>query len=251
MLTQSRGAFLALLGMALPSGIALVRQRPRVAVGFAVLVGVALYLGPCRVVGAPGRACARPPVSQRSAKWTPRGPRENGLRCSADRRPLDREPPGARRGLGAYAQANARYSPAVGQRDTHQHILEHRSGAGLPGLVLFLGLVTSVCVCARHVRRAWPGRTEVVRWLQYGFLGYLIAGMFASFSKLHVPVHLPQPALELRRKRCKRRVPRRAPPNRCDPTRSRHDIADRHPSGAFEHRGRRQPEPTRNMSGSQ
>jgi len=47
--------------------------------------------------------------------------------------------------------------------------------------------VTSVLRGARHVRRAWPGRTEVVRWLQYGLPRYLVAALFASVSKLTFP----------------------------------------------------------------
>src|SRR6266700_8091618 len=45
-LTQSRGAFLALGAMALPSTIALARRRPRAVVGLAAFVGLALYLAP-------------------------------------------------------------------------------------------------------------------------------------------------------------------------------------------------------------
>ena len=183
MLTQSRGAFLALLGMALPSGIALVRQRPRVAVGFAVLVGVALYLAPAglweRLAGL-RKATSVATIGEMDPEGSAR--ERFALLQTAVRMIGNRPVLGV--GLGAYAQANAHYSPAVGQRDTHNTYLNIAAETGLPGLVLFLGLVTSVLRGARHVRRAWPGRTEVVRWLQYGFLGYLIAGMFASFSKL-------------------------------------------------------------------
>src|SRR2546427_11781250 len=45
-LTQSRGAFLAVATMALPSAIALARRRPRAVMAFAALVTLALYLAP-------------------------------------------------------------------------------------------------------------------------------------------------------------------------------------------------------------
>jgi O-antigen ligase len=185
-LTQSRGAFLALGGMALPSGIALARHRPRVAAGFAALVGLTLYLAPAglwdRLAGL-RKAASVATIGEMDPEGSARerfAVLRTAVRIVADHPVLGV-------GLGAYEQANARYSPAVGQRDTHNTYLNVAAETGLPGLVLFLGLVTSVLRGARHARRAWRGQAEAVRWLQYGFIGYLIAGMFASFSKLTFP----------------------------------------------------------------
>jgi len=166
MLTQSRGAFLALLGMALPSGIALVRQRPRVAVGFAVLVGVALYLAPAGLWGAPGRP-AQGHQCRNDREMDPEGSARERFALLQTAVRMVEDHPVLGVGLGAYAQANARYSPAVGQRTRTEHTLNIAAETGLPGLVLFLGLVTSVLRggASRSAARV-PGRTEVVRWLQ-------------------------------------------------------------------------------------
>jgi len=148
MLTQSRGAFLALLGMALPSGIALVRQRPRVAVGSPCSSGGAVPR-PCRVVGAPGglrKATSVATIGEMDPEGSAR--ERFALLQTAVRMIGNRPVLGV--GLGAYAQANARYSPAVGQRDTHNTYLNIAAETGLPGLVLFLGLVTSVLRGARQ-----------------------------------------------------------------------------------------------------
>jgi O-antigen ligase len=75
--------------------------------------------------------------------------------------------------------------------DTHNTYLNITAETGLPGLVLFLALVASVLLYARDTRRragdAFPAHLEIVRWLQYGLVGYLIAGVFGSYSKLTFP----------------------------------------------------------------
>ena len=59
---------------------------------------------------------------------------------------------------------------------------------GVPGLALFLGIVISVLRAVRDARRragrVFPVEAEMLRWLQYALVGYLIAGVFGSFAKL-------------------------------------------------------------------
>ena len=39
----------------------------------------------------------------------------------------------------------------------------------------------------RRARRALPAQAEMLRWLQYSLCGYLIAGIFGSYSHLTFP----------------------------------------------------------------
>ena len=58
----------------------------------------------------------------------------------------------------------------------------------MPGLILFFALVISVLRTVhdtrRRVRRALPAQAEMLRWLEIGLIGFLIAAVFGSQSKL-------------------------------------------------------------------
>jgi hypothetical protein len=94
-------------------------------------------------------------------------------------------------GIGAYGFANAAYSPALGLKDTHNTYMNVAAETGLPGLALFLALITNVLIGARAARgggaNASPAQQEIVRWLQLAVIGYLIAGVFGSYARLNVP----------------------------------------------------------------
>jgi O-antigen ligase len=57
---------------------------------------------------------------------------------------------------------------------------------GLPGLLLWLGLVGSVLsqVRRRRARLEADDRTIQVLWIERAVIGYLVAGLFASYSGL-------------------------------------------------------------------
>jgi len=94
-------------------------------------------------------------------------------------------------GLGAYGLANFRYNPALGTLDTHNTYLHILAETGVLGLVLYLAIVASVIRSARDARRraaqVFPAHAETLRWLQYAFVGHLIAGLFGSFSTFILP----------------------------------------------------------------
>jgi len=189
-LTQSRGAFLALVTIAIPSGIALARRRLRLVVAFAAVIAVAVVKAPAGLwerLGGLRKATSLETIGQMDQEGSAR--ERLALLQTAVRIIEDRPLLGI--GLGAYGPANARYNPAVGDRDTHNTYLNITAETGLPGLVLFLGLVTSVLRGARDARRRARGaflpEAEVLRWLQYGMIGYLVAAVFGSFSRLTFP----------------------------------------------------------------
>jgi O-antigen ligase len=189
-LTQSRGAFLAVATMALPSAIALARRRPRVVMVFAALVTLALYLAPGTFwnrIGGLRRGTSVETIGEMDPEGSAR--QRFALLQTAIR--IIKDHPMLGVGLGAYAEANAQYSPALGYRDTHNTYLNIVAETGLAGLALFLGLVASVLRDVREARRrahrVLPAQAEMLRWLQYGLCGYLIAGLFGSYSHLTFP----------------------------------------------------------------
>jgi O-antigen ligase len=189
-LTQSRGAFIALAAISLPSGIALARRRPRTVIALAALVGLALYFAPAQFwqrMSGLGKATSVATISEMDPEGSAKqrfAVLQNAVRIIADHPVLGI-------GMGAYGLANAAYNPALGTLDTHNTYLNVLAETGFPGLFLFLALVASVLQSAREERRraglAFPAHAEMVRWLQYGLVGYLIAGVFGSYSKLTFP----------------------------------------------------------------
>ncbi len=189
-LTQSRGAFLALAIIALPSAIALARRRPRSAIALASLVTLALYLAPAtfwqRMQG-----LRKATSVQTINEMDPEGSARTRFAVLQTAIRIVQDHPVVGIGLGAYGLANAHYSPALGDLDTHNTYLNILAETGVPGLVLFIALVTSVLLDARETRRrvkgVWPAQAEVLRWLQYGVIGYLVAGIFGSYARVAFP----------------------------------------------------------------
>ena len=186
-LTQSRGAFLALGAMALPSTITLARRRPRAVVGLAACLGLALYLAPAsfweRMQGL-SKGTSVETIGEMDAEGSAR--QRFAVLQAATR--IIRDHPGVGVGFGAYEFAQHRYNPALGYLDTHNTYLNVLAETGVPGLALFLGIVISVLRGVRDARRragrVLPVEAEMLRWLQYALVGYLIAGVFGSFAKL-------------------------------------------------------------------
>jgi len=190
LLTQSRGGFIGLLGLALPAGIGLVRRRPRLVPVCAALVGLALLFAPAALWERLGGLTKAANV-ETIRDMDPEGSAEQRFAVLKTVACIVSDHPLLGVGLGAYGFANADYNPALGLRDTHNTYMNVAAETGLPGLALFLALVTNVLLGARAARRrgsnASPGQRETVRWLQLAVIGYLIAGVFGSYARLSVP----------------------------------------------------------------
>jgi O-antigen ligase len=192
-LTQSRGAFVGLGAVAIPSGVALARQRPRVAFGLAALIGLALYLAPAglwqRLAGL-GKATSAETIGE----MDPEGSAQQRLAVLQTAARIIEDRPLLGVGLGAYHQANRDYNPALGSLDAHNAYMRVAAETGLPGLVLFLALLGSVVRTAYLARRrvglASPAQAETLRWLLIGLIAHLITGLFRSFSLTFPYVYL-------------------------------------------------------------
>jgi O-antigen ligase len=114
-----------------------------------------------------------------------------------------RDHPGMGVGVGAYTAAHWAYSPrnsnlpwtARGPKDTHNTYMNLLAETGVPGFVLFLGLIGTTLARAEHVRRrvrrTLPAASRQLIYLEAGLLAYLVAGIFGSFAKLpFLYVHL-------------------------------------------------------------
>jgi O-antigen ligase len=98
-------------------------------------------------------------------------------------------------GLGAYPQAHERYAAsegvawvAGGKRDTHSTYLNVAAETGYPGLLLFLAMLGAVVWAAERARRSVrtvdPAAADRIWLLEAGLFAYLAAGVFGSFAHL-------------------------------------------------------------------
>jgi len=87
-------------------------------------------------------------------------------------------------GLGCFPLAIGRYSPGLGDRDTHDTYLNLATELGLPGLIMWLGLIGSVLLHAARASIERISRHSLVAttWLRCGLIAFLVAGIFGSYS---------------------------------------------------------------------
>lgn len=92
-------------------------------------------------------------------------------------------------GLGVYPYANAKYSPELGARDTHNTYLNLAAEVGLPGLLLWCALMFSTLGYVSRSRRAagTDGLSLQFIWMERAFRGYLIAALVGTYSRLTFP----------------------------------------------------------------
>lgn len=91
-------------------------------------------------------------------------------------------------GLGNYGEANARYAPELGKKDTHNTYLNLAAEVGVPGLLLWCLLVGSILVNAYRERRRRDGDSLAIlqSWVERALWAYLVAALFGSYSKINV-----------------------------------------------------------------
>ncbi|CAN5340775.1 hypothetical protein BH20GEM2_BH20GEM2_04890 [soil metagenome] len=98
-------------------------------------------------------------------------------------------------GLGAYKYAHEVTAPVVdtdveagGQRDTHSTYLNVAAETGYPGLTIFLAMVIATVVSAerirRRVKRSLPRIAAQIWFLEVGLFSFLLAGIFGTFPHL-------------------------------------------------------------------
>lgn len=96
-------------------------------------------------------------------------------------------------GIGAYHEAHFAYAALdpsfpAGRKDAHSTYLSVLAETGVPGLLIFLSLLGITFYRVERVRRRGrnllPGAVRQVHYLELGLIGYLLAGIFGSFALL-------------------------------------------------------------------
>jgi O-antigen ligase len=200
LLTQSRGVFIGLLVGFGPPLLARLRKRPSgtapVLVGLAVLAvlvpaaswqrlgSITSLTSTIEAPKSPSSTQADTPLYLKVAADSARDRFEvlkAGLHIAASHPVLGV-------GVGCYREANERYAPELGERDAHNTYVSLSAETGLPGLLLWLGLVGSVLVQVRRRRAQLVADDRMIQvlWIERAVIGFLIAGFFISFANLTV-----------------------------------------------------------------
>jgi O-antigen ligase len=183
LLTQSRGVFIGLVLGFGPVLLASARQRPGVAFLLVIVAAVSSTFIPEAVwtrIGGIGKLTSTATISQAD----PEGSAAQRWEIKKTGYAIFKDHAFTGVGLGCYPLANARYAPKLGSRDTHDTYLNIAAELGLPGLLLWLGLVASV------FRRWWrvsgesrrPSLAIQAGWVERAIIAFLIAGFFGTYS---------------------------------------------------------------------
>jgi O-antigen ligase len=194
--TQSRGALLA-AGVVAVVVLMANRRNLRVIMGAIALILVAAFFAP---KGAFDRITK---LAGASASTGFRGADEEG---SAEQRyqilhvavEIVRDNPAFGVGPGAYLVVHGAYARALhgelplagGNRDTHNTVMRTLAETGWIGLALFLGMVLTAWVRAylaqQKLRKLGKPGDPVIRFLAFGLLAFMLAGLFGSFTYINV-----------------------------------------------------------------
>jgi len=200
LMTQSRGAFLALVVTA-PLALA-GERRPVRALWIAVAVATVAVLVAPRGVWQRVRGLVWVTDTTALERVDPEGSAKSRFEIWRVASRIIQDHPVTGGGFGTYPLAHEAYSGELGtvglatrMEDTHSTYLNVLAETGYPGLVLFLlllGMVLYEAETARRKARQTDQRGALqVLYLELGLVAFLIAGVFGSFGKLtYLYVHL-------------------------------------------------------------
>jgi O-antigen ligase len=196
LLTQSRGVFIGLLVGFGPPLLARLRKRPSGTAPVLVVLAVIAILVPAASwhrledIRSPFESAG----ADKSRASTPGDPYAHLAEDSARERyeilktglHIAATHPVLGVGIGSYRQANLQYAPQLGARDAHNTYVTLAAEMGLPGLLLWLGLVGSVLAQVRRRRRQLEADEHTIQvfWIERAVIGFLVAGFFASYNKV-------------------------------------------------------------------
>jgi O-antigen ligase len=199
LLTQSRGVFLGLLVGFGPPLVARLRKRPSSAVPVLAVLAVIAVLVPAASWHRLESITKLPETIDRTDKSRPSTPESLYSRLADDSARqrfeilktglhIAASHPFLGVGIGGYLEANARYAPLLGAHDAHNTYVRLAAEMGLPGLLLWLGLVGSVLTQLRRRRACLQADDRMIQifWIERAVIGFLVAGFFGSYAGLTV-----------------------------------------------------------------
>jgi putative inorganic carbon (HCO3(-)) transporter len=182
LLTQSRGVFIGLIVGFAPVLLAQIRKRPSFALPVIIAVVVTGILVPATVWHR-FEGITKLTSAETVSEADPEGSAEQRFEIEKTAWRIFKDHPLRGIGIGCYDAANALYSPELGRRDAHNTYLNLAAELGLPGLLLWLGLVGSVLLQVRRYRRSLPPDAPIqIVWIERAIVGFLVAGFFGSYS---------------------------------------------------------------------
>ncbi len=194
MITESRGALLALFGSTLPAVI-LSKHRKQLLVGTVVIAVAAALFAPARMwqrLGSLTQLSTEDGMSGVDAADT-EGSAAQRYQIAQVAVAIVRDNPVVGVGVGAYHEAHAvkaaalrgELSAAGGKRDAHNTWLRIAAETGIPGLLLYIGMLVSLAIPLRRMMRS-PDVPEperiAARLVRLGLVAFFLAGMFGSLA---------------------------------------------------------------------
>lgn len=194
LLTQSRGAFIALSIFALVvlKGTEKRRRGKILLLGSVAAVVIALAV--------PSSTWTRLSTisdvtnAESAAKVQDEGSARQRLELWRVARRIFIEHPIVGVGLGAYQDAHYVYAMrpefnpiALGHRDAHSTYYRLLAESGLVGFVLFFGMIGVTVYDAERTRRravAYPALATQIFYMEVGLVGYFVAGIWGSYSSM-------------------------------------------------------------------
>ena len=222
LLTQSRGAFIALavFGLFLIAGQ---KRKARAMVGVVAVAAVAAMFAPSSLWQRIG-GLANVTDTENLQAVDQEGSAEQRFEIWKVAGKIIREHAVSGVGVGAYKSAHRDFAggsefkaTARGARDTHSTYLNVLAETGVVGFALFVAMVGTVITRAESIRRrardVLPQSSQQLLFLEIGLVGYLMAGIFGSFaviSFLYIHMAILWAAAELTRRELDEgvRVPR-------------------------------------------
>jgi len=198
LLTQSRGVFLGLLIGFGPVLLTRLRKRPSGLAPALIVIAVVVALVPStawhRLQGITKLTSIDTMAQEAKEHHAPAGANkfEEVASNSAEERyeilktglRIFSSNPVTGVGIGCYPEANARFAPELGARDAHNTYVNLAAETGLPGLLIWVGLVWSILAQVRRRRAALEADDSTIQvvWIERATIGFLAAAFFGSYA---------------------------------------------------------------------
>jgi probable O-glycosylation ligase (exosortase A-associated) len=194
LLTQSRGAFVALAVFALAVLRGQKKRRAKILLVAGVVGAVSVAVAPAALwtrLGSLSEVTSKESAEKVNDSMSAR----QRLEIWSVARTIVQENIITGVGLGAYSDAHYVYAQrpafnpiAMGHRDAHSTYLSVLAETGIVGFALFILMVLATVLEAERTRRkaklSMPAEAAQLQYMEFGLAAYFVAGIWASFSML-------------------------------------------------------------------